>query len=112
MDYSFLIGVHQVDATAESGGVRHRNFQFFLLCSLFKDRTVLNPVCTPGGRWNVVFQTIDDKIFEFSIEQTSVQPKRMMYSTPMDTIQVEFDEHNKPDDHLVKYVNLLVHFGV
>ncbi|CAF1161683.1 unnamed protein product [Adineta ricciae] len=67
MDYSFLIGVHQVDAAAESGG----------------DRTMLNPVCTPG-------------------EQTSVQPKRMMYSTPMDTIQVEFDEHNKPDDHLVK----------
>ena len=26
-----------------------------------------------------------------------------MYSTPMDTIQVEFDEHNKPDDHLVRY---------
>ncbi|CAF1123799.1 unnamed protein product [Rotaria sordida] len=35
-------------------------------------------------------------------EPTTVQPKRMMYSTPMDTIQVEFDEHNKPDDHLVK----------
>lgn len=28
-----------------------------------------------------------------------------MYSTPMDTIQVEFDEHNKPDDHLVKYTH-------
>lgn len=25
----------------------------------------------------------------------------------MDTIQVEFDEYNKPDDHLVKYVDLL-----
>ncbi|UJR31254.1 hypothetical protein I4U23_018756 [Adineta vaga] len=67
MDYSFLIGVHQVDTANESGG----------------DRTTAHPVCTPG-------------------EQTSVQPKRMMYSTPMDTIQVEFDEHNKPDDHLVK----------
>ncbi len=38
----------------------------------------------------------------FFKDQTSVQPKRMMYSTPMDTIQVEFDEHNKPDDHLVR----------
>ncbi len=28
----------------------------------------------------------------------------MMYSTPMDTIHAQFDEHNKPDDHLAKYV--------
>lgn len=67
MDYSFLIGVHHVDALAESGA----------------DRATANTFSTPN-------------------EQTSVQPKRMMYSTPMDTIQVEFDEHNKPDDHLVK----------
>ncbi|CAF1125784.1 unnamed protein product [Rotaria sp. Silwood1] len=67
MDYSFLIGVHHVDAPTDSGG----------------DRATVNVMLTPG-------------------EQTSVQPKRMMYSTPMDTIQVEFDEHNKPDDHLVK----------
>ncbi|CAF0777015.1 unnamed protein product [Adineta steineri] len=67
MDYSFLIGVHQVDTVNDSGG----------------DRATVNVACTPG-------------------EQTSVQPKRMMYSTPMDTIQVEFDEHNKPDDHLVR----------
>ncbi len=31
----------------------------------------------------------------------------MMYSTPMDNIQAEFDEHNKPDDYLAKYVYLL-----
>ncbi|CAF4509417.1 unnamed protein product, partial [Rotaria magnacalcarata] len=49
---------------------------------MFKDRATANLMLTPS-------------------EQTSVQPKRMMYSTPMDTIQVEFDEHNKPDDHLV-----------
>ncbi|CAF5211013.1 unnamed protein product [Rotaria magnacalcarata] len=67
MDYSFLIGVHHVGASTESGG----------------DRATANLMLTPS-------------------EQTSVQPKRMMYSTPMDTIQVEFDEHNKPDDHLVK----------
>ncbi|CAF4355178.1 unnamed protein product [Rotaria sp. Silwood2] len=67
MDYSFLIGVHHVDAPTDSGG----------------DRAAPNIMLTPS-------------------EQTSVQPKRMMYSTPMDTIQVEFDEHNKPDDHLVK----------
>jgi len=30
-----------------------------------------------------------------------------MYSTPMDNIQAEFDEHNKPDDYLAKYVYLL-----
>ena len=41
----------------------------------------------------------------FFEDQTAVQPKRMMYSTPMDTIQVEFDEHNKPDD-LVSKVHL------
>jgi hypothetical protein len=29
-----------------------------------------------------------------------------MYSTPMDNIQAQFDEHNKPDDHLAKYVSL------
>jgi len=68
MDYSFLIGVHKVNAITETTTERHA------ACA---------PV-TPGG------------------EATSVQPKRMMYSTPMDTIQVEFDEHNKPDDHLVK----------
>ncbi len=44
-------------------------------------------------------KTMNDYIFK---DQTSHQPKRMMYSTPMDTIQVEFDEHNKPDDHLVR----------
>ena len=58
---------------------------------------------TPGGEWtsncsNLFIPT------SFDLEQASVQPKRMMYSTPMDTIQVEFDEHNKPDDHLVRYV--------
>lgn len=35
---------------------------------------------------------------------TTPKPKRMMYSTPMDTIHAEFDESNKPDDYLVKYV--------
>lgn len=45
---------------------------------------------------------MSDQYLLFFKERTSVQPKRMMYSTPMDTIQVEFGEHNKPDDHLVK----------
>jgi hypothetical protein len=67
MDYSFLIGAHQVDTFTDSAG----------------DRATANLMFTPS-------------------EQSSVQPKRMMYSTPMDTIQVEFDEHNKPDDHLVR----------
>jgi hypothetical protein len=43
------------------------------------------------------------RLMNFFKDQTSVQPKRMMYSTPMDTIQVEFDEYNKPNDHLVRY---------
>jgi len=48
------------------------------------------------------YAKIKESNYCFFKDQTSVQPKRMMYSTPMDTIQVEFDEHNKPDDHLVR----------
>jgi len=33
-----------------------------------------------------------------------MQPKRMAYSTPMDTIQAEFDRSNTPDDDLAKFV--------
>ncbi|CAF0985100.1 unnamed protein product [Didymodactylos carnosus] len=40
---------------------------------------------------------------ERASDPSTVQPpKRMMYSTPMDTINAEFEEHNKPDDHLVE----------
>jgi len=67
MDYSFLIGVHQVDTLSESTGFRSNS----------------------NGT---------------SSEATSATnpPKRILYSTPMDNIQAQFDEHNKPDDHLAQ----------
>ncbi|CAF0885996.1 unnamed protein product [Adineta ricciae] len=36
------------------------------------------------------------------VDPFSPKPKRMIYSTPMDNIQAQFDEQNKPDEHLVK----------
>ncbi|CAF1203452.1 unnamed protein product, partial [Didymodactylos carnosus] len=42
---------------------------------------------------------ITERLTDPSIVQ---QPKRMMYSTPMDTINAEFEVHNKPDDYLVE----------
>ncbi|CAF1072280.1 unnamed protein product [Adineta steineri] len=40
--------------------------------------------------------------FNFGNDPLSPQPKRMMYSTPMDNIHAEFDENNKPDGYLAK----------
>ncbi len=44
------------------------------------------------------------KQFHFFKDPSTPKPKRMMYSTPMDNIQAQFDEDNTFDDHLVKYV--------
>jgi hypothetical protein len=51
MDYSFLIGVHHVDALTDSGGVRRRRKKKFLLQFIFiKDRATANALSTPAGK--------------------------------------------------------------